>query len=260
MPTVTFFPVTVFPTWPLFLFFLSLYSYCYPNELLPFFLFLFFPFVHCYFLSCYFFSYLSTVTFFPVTFFPFTFFPTWNCYFLSCYFFSCYFLSVHPLNHMHLSSPAFRLVCILSFCQQYLWTSRNSVINSLWLCDAIWWQPMLTSHEWGSGGIHQIVTSHWTSKPLCCIMSLKIVLLKLLPPLPGISELITCRQIRDKAYLYRPTQITERFQIFLAVVTCEVYHLTNKFCWHAEDSILAIMLEIGFENSELNKPGTNNKN
>ena len=89
-----FFPVTFFPTCPLFLFFLSLYSYCYPNELLPFFLFLFSPLVHCYFLSCYFFSYLSTVTFFPVTFFPVTFFPTWNCYFLSCYLFSCYFLSV----------------------------------------------------------------------------------------------------------------------------------------------------------------------
>ena len=80
-----------------FFFFLSLYSYCYPNELLPFFLFLFFPLAHCYFLSCYFFSYLSTVTFFPVTFFPVTFFPTWNCYFLSCYLFSCYFLSVHWL-------------------------------------------------------------------------------------------------------------------------------------------------------------------
>ena len=65
-----FFSVTFFPTCPLFLFFLSLYSYCYPNELLPFFLFLFSPLVHCYFLSCYFFSYLSTVTFFPVTFFP----------------------------------------------------------------------------------------------------------------------------------------------------------------------------------------------
>ena len=71
-----------------FFFFLSLHSYRYPNELLPFFLFLFSPLVHCYFLSCYFFSYLSTVTFFPVTFFPVTFFPTWNCYFLSCYFFS----------------------------------------------------------------------------------------------------------------------------------------------------------------------------
>ena len=90
-----------FPTCPLFLFFLSLYSYCYPNELLPFFLFLFFPFVHCYFLSCYFFSYLPTVSFFPVTFFPVTFFPTWNCYFLSCYLFSCYFLSVHHIKDVH---------------------------------------------------------------------------------------------------------------------------------------------------------------
>ena len=65
LSTVTFFPVTFFPTW------------------------------NCYFLSCFFFSHLSTVTFFPVTFFPVTFFPTWNCYFLSCYLFSCYFLSVH---------------------------------------------------------------------------------------------------------------------------------------------------------------------
>ena len=110
--TVTFFPVTFFPTCPLFHFFLSLYSYCYPNELLPFFLFLFshlstvtfFPVTffrtwNCYFLSCFFFSHLSTVTFFPVTFFPVTFFPTWNCYFLSCYLFSCYFLSVHHPSH-----------------------------------------------------------------------------------------------------------------------------------------------------------------
>ena len=104
--------VTFFPTCPLFHFFLSLYSYCYPNELLPFFLFLFshlstvtfFPVTffrtwNCYFLSCFFFSHLSTVTFFPVTFFPVTFFPTWNCYFLSCYLFSCYFLSVHRSWH-----------------------------------------------------------------------------------------------------------------------------------------------------------------
>ena len=86
--TVTFFPVTFFPTCPLFLFFLSLYSYCYPNELLPFFLFLFFPLVHCYFLSCYFFSYLKLLLSFL-----FLIFPLVHCYFLSCYFFSCYFFS-----------------------------------------------------------------------------------------------------------------------------------------------------------------------
>ena len=129
--TVTFFPVTFFPTCPLLLSFLLLYSYCYPKELLLSFLLLFFllahcyflscfffPLAHCYFLSCYFFSYLPTVTFFPVTlfillpkrtvtFFPVTFFPTCplllsflllffllvNCYFLSCYFLSCYFFS-----------------------------------------------------------------------------------------------------------------------------------------------------------------------
>ena len=95
--TVTFFPVTFFPTCPLLLSFLLLYSYSYPKELLLSFLLLFFLLAHCYFLSCYFFSYLSTVTFFPVTFFPVTFFPTWNCYFLSCYLFSCYFLSVHQI-------------------------------------------------------------------------------------------------------------------------------------------------------------------
>ena len=111
--TVTFFPVTFFPTCPLFLFFLSLYSYCYPNELLPFFLFLFFPLVHCYFLSCYFFSYMKLLLSFLFLIFPlvhcyflscylfsylklllsflFLFFPLVHCYFLSCYFFSCYF-------------------------------------------------------------------------------------------------------------------------------------------------------------------------
>ena len=105
-----FFPLfpTFFPTCPLLLSFLllsflSLYSHCYPNELLLSFLLLFFLLAHCYFLSCYFihtatqkncyflscyfFSYLPTVTFFPVTlfillpkrtvtFFPVTFFPT----------------------------------------------------------------------------------------------------------------------------------------------------------------------------------------
>ena len=91
--TITYFPNTCILTWPLllsflFLFFLSLYSYCYPNELLPFFLFLFFPLVHCYFLSCYFFSYLKLLLSFL-----FPFFPLVHCYFLSCYFFSCYFFS-----------------------------------------------------------------------------------------------------------------------------------------------------------------------
>ena len=64
----------------MFLFFLSLYSYCYPNELLPFFLFLFFPtcplllsFLLLFFLLLFFLP--ETVTFFPVTFFPVTFFP-----------------------------------------------------------------------------------------------------------------------------------------------------------------------------------------
>ena len=80
-PIVTFFPVTFYPKLPTVSFFLSLYSYCYPNELLPFFPVSFSPLVHCYLLSCYFFSCY--------------FFPTWNCYFLSCYLFSCYFLSVH---------------------------------------------------------------------------------------------------------------------------------------------------------------------
>ena len=90
------------------------YSYCYPNELLPFFLILFFPLVHCYFLSCYFFSYLSTVTFFPVTFFPVTFFPTWNCYFLSCY-----FLSVHRLYHI----PQRRKLEWIRFHHQLSWST-----------------------------------------------------------------------------------------------------------------------------------------
>ena len=92
--------------------------------------------------------------------------------------------------------------------------ARPQWVNSLWSSDAIWWQPILTFHEWGSGGIHMIVSLHWASKPLCCIMSLKIILLKLLPLLPGTSELITCCRIGDKAYLYRPTQIAERFPIF----------------------------------------------
>ena len=51
--TVTFFPVSFFPTCPLLLSFLLLFSYL---KLLLSFLFLFFPLVHCYFLSCYLFS------------------------------------------------------------------------------------------------------------------------------------------------------------------------------------------------------------
>ena len=72
-----------FPTCTLFLCFLSLYSYCYPNELLPFFLFLFFPRVHCYFLSCYFFPTCPLLLSFLLLFFLLV-----HCYFLSCYFFS----------------------------------------------------------------------------------------------------------------------------------------------------------------------------
>ena len=49
LSTVTFFPVTFFPTW------------------------------NCYFLSCFFFSHLSTVTFFPVTFFSCYFFSVHHC-------------------------------------------------------------------------------------------------------------------------------------------------------------------------------------
>ena len=94
-------------------FFLSLYSYCYPNELLPFFLFLFFPLVHCYFLSCYFFSYLKQLLSFL-----FLIFPLVHCYFFSCYFFSYlklllsfllpFFLLFSfraPEVHFHLMSP-----------------------------------------------------------------------------------------------------------------------------------------------------------
>ena len=138
VPTVTFFPVTFFPTCPLLLSFLSLYSYCYPNELLLSFLLLFFLLAHCYFLSCYsihtatpkncyflscyFFSYLPTVTFFPVTlfiqlpqrtvtFFPVTFFPTCPLllsflllFFLlvNCYFLSCYFFSCYFFSYLKL--------------------------------------------------------------------------------------------------------------------------------------------------------------
>ena len=94
LPTVSFFPVTLFiqlPKWTV-TFFLFLFSHL---STVTLFLVTFFPTWNCYFLSCFFFSHLSTVTFFPVTFFPVTFFPTWNCYFLSCYLFSCYFLSVH---------------------------------------------------------------------------------------------------------------------------------------------------------------------
>ena len=115
--------------------FLSLYSYCYPNELLPFFLFLFFPLVHCYFLSCYFFSYLSTVTFFPVTFFPVTFFPTWNCYFLSCYLFSCYFLSVHRTGlcifSLYLEFTALQWMPVLLL---------THVSTSTLLCACLWYE------------------------------------------------------------------------------------------------------------------------
>ena len=73
-PLLLSFLILFFPACPLFLFFLSLYSYCYPNELLLSFLLLFFLLVHCYFLSCYFFScyffsYLKLLLFFLLPFF-----------------------------------------------------------------------------------------------------------------------------------------------------------------------------------------------
>ena len=153
VPTVTFFPVTFFPTCPLLLSFLSLYSYCYPNELLLSFLLLFFLLAHCYFLSCYFihtatqmncyflscyfFSYLPTVTFFPVTlfiqlpqrtvtFFHVTFFPTCPLllsflllFFLlvNCYFLSCYFFSCYFFSYLKLLlSFLLPFFLLLSFC------------------------------------------------------------------------------------------------------------------------------------------------
>ena len=87
--TVTFFPVTFFPTCPLFLFpcyFFSTATLIESTELLLVFLIPVFLLGHCCFLSCYFFSYLPTVSFFPslylycypnelLPFFLFLFFP-----------------------------------------------------------------------------------------------------------------------------------------------------------------------------------------
>ena len=137
--TITYFPNTCILTWPLllfflFLFFLSLYSYCYPNELLPFFLFLFFPLVHCYFLSCYFFSYLKLLLSFL-----FPFFPLVHCYFLSCYFFSCYFFSYLKL----LLSFLLPFFLLLSFRAPILTTS-----NAYTAHDKLSWQWLSTIPCW----------------------------------------------------------------------------------------------------------------
>ena len=90
VPTVTFFPVTFFPTCPVTFFPVTLFI------LLPKWTVTFFPVTLFIQLP------QRTVTFFPVTFFPtcplllsflLLFFLLVNCYFLSCYFFSCYFFS-----------------------------------------------------------------------------------------------------------------------------------------------------------------------
>ena len=108
--------------------------------------------------------------------------------------------------------------------KQSLWTSRNSL-----------WPGNLTTNVefslvrfWCNSP--DSITSHLASKPpCCCVMRLKITVSKWLPFSPVASELINCRHIGDKAYLYRPNQITEGFSIFLSVIKREVYHLTNKF-------------------------------
>ena len=105
MPTVTFFPVTFFPTCALFLFpryFFPTATLIESTELLLIFLIPVFLRAHSYFLSCCFFSYLPTVSFSPlllsycypdsingtITYFPNTVFLLAHCYFLSCYLFS----------------------------------------------------------------------------------------------------------------------------------------------------------------------------
>ena len=147
--TVTFFPVTFFPTCPLFLFschFIHtatqmncyLFSCFFFSHLstVTFFPVTFFPTWNCYFLSCFFFSHLSTVTFFPVTFFP-----TWNCYFLSCYLFSCYFLSVHQYDckywphscDSHFIFVIFKQILLIHI------MSVSSMIVLKWTIGGHWW-------------------------------------------------------------------------------------------------------------------------
>ena len=93
------------PPCPVFLFFLSLYPYCYPNELLPFFLFLFFP-------TC------------PLLLsFLLLFFLLVHCYFLSCYFFSCYFFSYLKLLLSFLL-PFFLLLSFRAPAQPEVWINN----------------------------------------------------------------------------------------------------------------------------------------
>ena len=92
-----------------------------------------------------------------------------------------------------------------------LYSSHYDLVKSLWSSDAIWWYKsgsafpqvmacclMVPSHYLNQDlpsnvfcGIHLRAISQWVPKLQFCVISFKIVLVKLLPHLPGTCEL-TC--------------------------------------------------------------------
>ena len=96
-----------------------------------------------------------------------------------------------------------------------------------WWHQAINWcpEPMLTSHQWCSVAyIRRSVISHQACKLLFSMMSLKIILLKFLPHLPGTDESIFKFQ---RAYL--ATQYMKMWFRCLhdgsMMYTCQLYQL-----------------------------------
>ena len=85
------------------------------------------------------------------------------------------------------------------FPQMYLWEKISEI--GLWIWMPLKWDViMIDQHQamtWtgvdfslmGSCGIHLRAISQWLTKPQFCLMSLKIISLKLLPHLPGANEL-----------------------------------------------------------------------
>ena len=135
LPTVTFFPVPFFPTFPLFLFSCHLIHTAIQ--------------MNCSLLSSFFFPTCPLLLSFLFLFFLLLFCPTWNCYFLSCYLFSFYFLCVHPwaqgewiFTHIRDTFPANELQWVgMGLKQRWLFSTKTvwgtCSINYQWSPDIV---------------------------------------------------------------------------------------------------------------------------
>ena len=124
-------------------------------------------------------------------------------------------------------------------------------VNTLWPCDTIWWQRsgsalaklmafclMAPSHYLSQCwlpiqsllrfcGIHPRAISQWVPKLLYCIW--KIILLKLLPPLPGASELTYWEQLGISFWIINLLILLGHETMVCAV--CLTVFLLKKYVW-----------------------------